>query len=232
MRLLLLLTEHPDGLLARDCAALIGADDLPRLACDCAARLRQMELGGFIQRKDATAKRGIIWLITPAGADRLAAGDPRKLPRGPRKDHPHGTWWTYREAGCRCDLCRAWAHQMSQEHRARHPDITQRQSESNRRWRAANPEKHLAAVRRRNRRDQAQNAESAAKARERGHHNHQWTGPELEIAARPDLTPVQVAAMIGRSIRGVTEMRIRIKKEPKLQMLAGLPDYRKEWSVN
>jgi ribosomal protein L24E len=50
----------------------------------------------------------------------------------------------------------------------------------------------------------------------------EWTGPELEIASREDLTSPQVAGMIGRTVYGVETVRSRLKREPKLIQLAGL----------
>lgn len=51
---------------------------------------------------------------------------------------------------------------------------------------------------------------------------YQWTGPELEIASRDDLTAIQVAEMLGRTHAGVRSMRHRIKSgEPKILRLLG-----------
>lgn len=53
-------------------------------------------------------------------------------------------------------------------------------------------------------------------------HNQQWTGPELELAARRELSARQVAEMVGRTMYAVMSMRHRLEIEPKLQTLAGL----------
>lgn len=50
----------------------------------------------------------------------------------------------------------------------------------------------------------------------------QWTGPELEIADRDDLTTAQKAAMLGRSAAAVQEKRKRIRRgDPMPAWLAG-----------
>ena len=50
---------------------------------------------------------------------------------------------------------------------------------------------------------------------------YQWTGPELEVIERRDLTARQAGVLIGRSKYAVEEMRKRIKVEPKLQRVLG-----------
>lgn len=54
-------------------------------------------------------------------------------------------------------------------------------------------------------------------------HSKQWTGPELEIAMRDDLTARQVAAMLGRTIYAVKHMRRLVKIDPRKDRLANLP---------
>lgn len=49
-----------------------------------------------------------------------------------------------------------------------------------------------------------------------------WTGPELEIAARPDLTAMDAALMLGRTVKAVRHARSRVRNEPKWAMVAGL----------
>lgn len=50
-----------------------------------------------------------------------------------------------------------------------------------------------------------------------------WTGPELELAARPDLSAVQVAEMIGRTYHAVANTRRRLLVDPRAIQVAGLP---------
>lgn len=51
--------------------------------------------------------------------------------------------------------------------------------------------------------------------------NYQWTGPELEVIERDDLTARQAGAMIGRSVYAVRTMQFRVKREVKLQRVLG-----------
>lgn len=52
--------------------------------------------------------------------------------------------------------------------------------------------------------------------------NQQWTGPELELAARRDITARQLAVMIGRTYAAVAVMRRRLNREPMLDHVAGV----------
>lgn len=52
---------------------------------------------------------------------------------------------------------------------------------------------------------------------------YEWTGPELEVAARPDLTARQAAEMIGRSYYAVKRARWRINMDPRKARLADVP---------
>ena len=135
----------------------------------------------------------------------------------------HGTQYAYK-AGCRCDPCKAYARASYKEHRSRHPEITAAKTEHSRQWRAANPEKNTAISARSQRKIKGLNAELAGAAIDRGRHWQRWTGPELEMAARRDLTAAQVAALIGRSLRSVTCMRQRLSDgNPRDRMLAWGP---------
>jgi hypothetical protein len=51
-------------------------------------------------------------------------------------------------------------------------------------------------------------------------HKLQWTGPELEIASRADLSASDVARMLGRSYWAVTNIRKKLKN-PMLDQVAG-----------
>lgn len=53
------------------------------------------------------------------------------------------------------------------------------------------------------------------------HKGQQWTGPELEIAARSDLTALQVAQMLGRTFFAVKTVRGRLRHDPRLSRMAG-----------
>jgi hypothetical protein len=62
-------------------------------------------------------------------------------------------------------------------------------------------------------------AETASAARR---HGRVWTGPELEIAARDDLSNKEIALMLGRTYAAVDHARRGIKIDPRKQFLAGL----------
>ena len=78
----------------------------------------------------------------------------------------------------------------------------------------------LAEQRRLNRRSwvnyQAPSLESATRS------GVQWTGPEMELLARRDLTARQIAGMLGRTYYAVANARWRLQRDPRAQMLAGL----------
>lgn len=108
----------------------------------------------------------------------------------------------YSNWGCRCDVCTAaWAEACrapAAKYRKVHADeISTRQ---NVRQRARNDEAREFATR----------------------HGYQWTGPELELAARRDLTAAQVAKLTGRTIKAVANMRRKLRDDPKTINLAGL----------
>lgn len=60
---------------------------------------------------------------------------------------------------------------------------------------------------------------TAPKAR---NHGKQWTGPELEIASRPELTATQAAKMLGRTHVAVRAARQKLRRDPKWASVAGL----------
>lgn len=112
-------------------------------------------------------------------------------------DHaPHGTLSGYMGWCCRCQECR----------------LAYRSATSLPEWRRS-----------RARYQQARNDDSRSAAHR---HGYQWTGPELELALRPDLTCPQLAAMLGRTIVAVKHMRRRLKVEPLLDIIAGSVDPR------
>ena len=55
------------------------------------------------------------------------------------------------------------------------------------------------------------------------HHGEEWTGPQLEIAARPDLTATQAARMLGRTADAVMAARKKIRRDPRTSQVAGIP---------
>lgn len=122
-----------------------------------------------------------------------------KRARGASFEHgPSG----YINWGCRCVIC-------TKAHSARILPAVLRYQEANR-------EKVNRRNKTRRHVEQARTLETASR------HGFQWTGPELELAARRDLTAAQVAVMIGRTRDAVQNMRKSLKTEPKIINLAGL----------
>lgn len=125
----------------------------------------------------------------------------------------------YRDWGCRCETCQA-AHaaknaQYRQDREEREPGSVTRW---NAEWREAQDPERLKAV------DLQSKLQHRAKTRAKANrHGFQWTGPELEVAARSDLTIAEVALMLGRTYDAVCNARRRLKDDPKLIHLAGLP---------
>lgn len=58
--------------------------------------------------------------------------------------------------------------------------------------------------------------------RGRSKHGYQWTGPELEIASRSDLSVNEAAEMLGRSLAAVANARARVRHDPKTTQVVGL----------
>lgn len=52
-------------------------------------------------------------------------------------------------------------------------------------------------------------------------HGNTWTGVDLEFALRPDLTAVEAAAALGRTVSAVKNVRHRAKTDPRYIAAAG-----------
>ncbi|WP_333757846.1 hypothetical protein [Streptomyces sp. ISBFB 2968] len=104
---------------------------------------------------------------------------------------------------CRCETCRA----AFRAYRAENPG---------KQWSATHPEEAEAYQRRKSHDRQAETLEQASR------HGQQWTGPELEIAARDDLTARQAALMIGRTFNAVHNVRKKLKADPMTITVAGI----------
>lgn len=128
----------------------------------------------------------------------------------------HGTRYSYRKRGCRCDQCRKWKRERDQRYRARNPEQAKKQS---RRWRDAHPEEQQALTRRNTKKLNDELRETAER------HRLEWTGVELEIATRPDLTSRQVAEILHRTLSAVRNMRRRLDSDldPRDRMLRDGP---------
>lgn len=70
-------------------------------------------------------------------------------------------------------------------------------------------------------------------AREKaGRHGYEWTGPELEMVGRRDLTSVELAEKLGRTVLAVQNMRAKINREdPRTLLLLGVPRLRHDRSA-
>lgn len=142
----------------------------------------------------------------------------------PGEKHPHGTWQRY-NAGCHCTPCRAahlerWRNDYERRTQTPPEEIPHGVG-GYLNWGcrcdvcvAAHSAQCMEYQRR-------TNEESMAGATKRG---QVWTGPELEVAARSELTAIEVAQILGRTVSGVRSVRSRLKKEPELQLLAGLTE--------
>lgn len=51
----------------------------------------------------------------------------------------------------------------------------------------------------------------------------EWTGPELELAARDDLSVTEIARRLGRTYAAVAVIRHKIRHDPKTMNFVGLP---------
>jgi len=151
-----------------------------------------------------------------------AAADLERRKETPFEAIPHGVKG-YNHYGCRCDRCRkANSERVANEaaRRSSSRDIPHGVDGFN------NYNCRCDICREGKRAESADyirraQAESLPGAKKRG---QEWTGPELELAARKDLTAKQVAAMVGRTVSGVRNVRSRFSKEPQLRALAGISD--------
>lgn len=110
----------------------------------------------------------------------------------------------YTNDGCRCETCA----ESFRVYRAANPE---------KRYHVRHPEEAADANRRNVTKWQAETLEGATR------YGMEWTGPELEIAARSDLTAREAALMIGRTYASVKTMRKKLAADPKTIQLAGIP---------
>ena len=103
--------------------------------------------------------------------------------------------------GCRCEVCTS-AHR--EDYRRRYAADEAFREKMRKRYRE-------------NYKDWQQESRQMAER-----YGEQWTGPELELAARGDLTTRQLAQMLGRTFAAVDAMRNRIRRgDPTANWLAG-----------
>lgn len=119
------------------------------------------------------------------------------LPDVAPKTFTHGRLYGYQK-GCRCELCKA----AYAERRKKYPSTATRRRPSTEQARSYLDN------------DRARNA--AVRETKAPRNGYQWTGPELEIASREDLTVAEIAEMTGRTLFAVRRMRSRLRVDPRM----------------
>jgi hypothetical protein len=163
-------------------------------------------LSGPTHGKPGTYRRGCRCDECRAANTRYAREERKKRrERLETAQFKHGAA-AYTNWGCRCEVCTK-AHTKlcapaGERWRKRDPEAV---LELKRRWRERNPETVLWVDRTAKARRQAETLEKA------GRHYYRWTGDELELADRDDLTIKEIALMIGRSYAAVKNMRQKLK---------------------
>jgi hypothetical protein len=66
----------------------------------------------------------------------------------------------------------------------------------------------------------ARNRLNHSTSRPRGSRKDRWTGPELELAARKDLSEAEVANMVGRTPNAVSKIRHKLRTDPRYRLQA------------
>lgn len=119
--------------------------------------------------------------------------------------------------GCLCDVCRSAKRTENRRERER-VKAGLLVHNSGHGWTSSCP--CAKCVKRRNLHVYQKNAKSADTAHRRW---QEWTGPELEIASRSDLTAAEVAKALGRTLAGVAAIRRKLRTDPRKIRLAGVP---------
>lgn len=144
-----------------------------------------------------------------------------RMRRSATEPVPHGLNG-YVNWGCRCEICREAGRidlRAARERRKGHPGTPHGTTSGYRFWGCRCEECRIAVQKAR----LALSVRHQAEAKARAHrHGAQWTGPELELASRRDLSTLDVAHMIGRSYWAVETMRRDLGKEPALAQVAGV----------
>lgn len=153
-----------------------------------------------------------------------------------------GTGPGYR-GGCRCEDCRRWNRELQRQWRRRNREAgrtpakhgpggfsnygchcaaclaPQRDKQSRyttQKSRNRDPDKHNRVNRAHMQRVQSETGDRARR------HRYQWTGPELEVIARTDLTVREQALLLGRTYKAVRNKRSQLTAgEPIPTRLAG-----------
>lgn len=158
----------------------------------------------------------------------MASRKCQRCAEGIRHTFTHGTQWSYAFHGCRCEACRDKANSHTREWRTDNSEYRRAARAYMKAWRERHAD-YIAAYSGRYRaenRDQrnARNREWAArnrtydKARYTSRRSREktivsprrysrWTPAEDAIACRHDLTAVEIAYMLGRSVKAVHHRR-------------------------
>lgn len=185
-----------------------------------------------------------------ANAERARDYRRRRTETGP-PDSAHGTINAYQNYGCRCEQCRAAgaaANQAAYLARSggvlKKPRLTTLEKESHGLYRYKNHGCRCEVCRAASRDESRRRREagthgnsgpvSAARALRSYHktqadtlpaarrHGYRWTGPELELLSRDDLTLKQKSVMLGRTFSATRTMWARLKVDTKVILLAGV----------
>lgn len=132
--------------------------------------------------------------------------------------YKHGAG-AYTNWGCRCEVCvEANSKAMAPVHQKYQQSNQGKINDRVRAKYASRPDHDYERSRSKNYREKVQ-----TKTRPLAHRwGYEWTGPELELAARDDLTSVQIALMIGRTAYAVRTMQHYVRVDPRKANLAGL----------
>lgn len=135
---------------------------------------------------------------------------------------PHGVGG-YQNWGCRCEVCSA-AHsaEMAEDKQARWgKEPPTHGSSGYQHWGCRCEVCHAGAIEDWLDSFQANQQKTLPGAHRSG---YVWTGPELEIVGRKDLSALDAALMLGRTYAAVSTARARLREDPRFQFLAGLPE--------
>lgn len=175
------------------------------------------------RKRRARAARAEVRALALASASATARANRVALAATHPEVVPHGTANGYNNWGCRCDACRIAKAAEGVAIRARRAasnpeNIPHGTANGYAQWGCRCEACTKAHNDRTVHRSNAKNSRSQEWAVKRG---QQWTGPELEIALRDDLTAVEAAKILGRSFSAIQHARARSRRDPRYIKLAG-----------
>lgn len=170
-------------------------------------------------------------LCRARAAERARRSRERMRDSRDRAQFSHGTCGGYVNWGCRCQACsQAHSRAMAEDRERRRGRVAEAPHGTRSGYKSwgchcdACRTAAGAGRRPRTRREtpwtyKRVQDETADHAHRRG---YQWTGPELELASRDDLTSSEVARMLGRTYSAVKNKRAALKRDPRATDLAGI----------